>query len=160
MSVSALESVRSSFRGDLEAITVANGYRNTVKNVYEDIGIESTEFPSMTLVFTPDLTVDPVDSSDWSVYEINVPFAIICEIASDTSTGEISNLIAQQDSLIHDVLKVIASNYKDNILGTPPWNIRGDQKIKVTPIYPTGDTKGIFSISGSIQIRHLDSSFT
>lgn len=159
MSVSALETVRAQFKTALEAIVAGSTYRNTVKEVTEDIGVESSRFPSLTLLFTPDFTVTTEDDA-WSLYDLHVPFTILCEIKAETSTGTTSNLLSQQDSLIQDVLHCVALNYRDNIIAAVPWNIQSVPNIRITPVYPSGENKGLFSISGMIHIRNLDNTFT
>ena len=155
---SAIATVRAAFKADLESIITGVNYSNTVKYVYEDIGIESTEFPSLTLTFLPDTAVKPTDSN-WSAYDLEIPFTIICEITSTTAIGTTSNLLSQQDSLVQDILRCISANYKDNIISTPAWNIKAEPNVRVTPVYPSGDNRGIFSISGTIHIRSLDNTF-
>lgn len=159
MSLSALATVRAALKEDLEAIVAGATYHNTVKHVYEDIGIETTEFPSLTLIFTPDMLVETKNDT-WSLYSLRVPFTILCEVSSDTATGTTSNLLAQQDSLLQDVLKALSADYQSNITSDPAWNVQGNPSIKVSPIYPSGDNKGLFSVSGTIHIRNLSNTFT
>ncbi len=158
MSVSALETVRAAFKVDLEAIVAGATYRNTVKAVCEDMSLEATEFPTLTLLFLPDMTVEPIDDT-YSCYKLHVPFAIFCEVRADTATSTTSTLLAAQDSLIQDILHCVALNYSANLRSTPRWNIQGAPNLKVTPVYPSGDNKGLFSILGTIHIHSLDNTF-
>lgn len=154
MSVSALETVRAAFKADLEAITTTNGYRNTVRYVYEDVAIEPTEFPCMTLIFG-ESTLEPIDGAR-ECYDLHLQFIIYGWVDSYTATGTTSNLVAAQDSLWHDVMKCILPNYTENIVSNPAWDIQGKPLIRTSPVYPFGENKGIFSIAGTIHVRHLD----
>lgn len=155
---SALEAVRAALKSDLEGIVAGATYRNTVAAVYEDVSIVATKHPSLTLVFTPDMTVEPSDDH-YETYNLHVPFTILAEVKAKTTTGTTSQIIAAQDSLLQDILRCISDNYNAHVTGTPRWNIQGTPNMKVTPIYPSGENAGTFAISGVIHIRDLDGTF-
>jgi hypothetical protein len=153
---SALATVRAAFKADLEAITVVNGYNNTVKAVNDDFRI-ATVFPTLTFAYTPTGKDVPEDEA-WECFKETTPFVITAQIQSTTSTGTDSNLIAQFDSLVQDIKRVVTANHKKYIMSSPPWFVEGE--ILTHPIYPDGSNKGEFSVMGTIRVRNTDSTFT
>lgn len=158
MATSAMETVRAAMIVELQKIIAGATYRNTVKKVYGDMPQVIPDYPSIIFQFGPG-TVKVQDQA-WALFDIFIPFGIICEISADTSTSETSNIIAAQDSLLHDVLMILAPLYKDHLVtGTTRWNVHNDPPVKWTPIYPVGQNAAEFTVYGTIRIFKLDGTF-
>ena len=159
MSVSYLETVRASWTTELESIIAGATYRNTVQEVYQDMQESFPAYPSIVFMFGQGKL--QAKDSNWALYDLYIPFFIICEIKADTAVTATSTLVAAQDSLLHDVMRVIATLYKKNITAAsgPKWNIQNDPPVMFTPVFPTGENLGEFCVYGTLHIRNLDGSF-
>jgi hypothetical protein len=159
MSTSYIETVRSALDTELSTIIAGATYRNTVAEVYQQYTPDAIPVrPAITILFG-EMRLDPKNEK-WSLYDVFIPFALACFIQANTDTSAASNLIAAQDSLVHDIFRVITSLYTKNINSTPKWNIRSDPPVKVSPIFPTEGNTGEFAITGEIHLRNLSGSFS
>ena len=159
MSTSYLETVRASWTTELETIVAGATYRNTVAEVYQEMRESFPAYPS--IVFLLGQGTLKAKNDAWSLYDLYIPFFVICEIKADSAVTATSTLVAAQDSLLHDVMRVIATLYTKNITAAsgPKWNIQNDPPVMFTPVFPTGENVGEFVLYGTLHIRNLDSSF-
>ena len=161
MSTSALETVRALIVTELKTIDEGATYRNTIHEVYEKANAKVTQYPSVIFLFSPEMTMLPKDTN-CTIFDMDVPFSITCAITAYSDTTTASELTAAQDSLVHDIFKLLSSLYQKYITSDPRWNLRVDKPIKVTPVIPFnafGNNDWEFMITGFIHIRNLSSSF-
>lgn len=161
MSTSAIETMRSAIVTELKTINKGSTYRNTLEEVYERADAKVTQYPSAIFLLHNEMTLLPKDQA-CSTFDIDIPFSITLAVAAYSDTTTISELTSVQDSLIHDVFKMLSGLYTKYITGSVRWNIRTDQPIKVSPLIPFqafGNNDWEFMISGIIHLRYLSSSF-
>lgn len=157
MSVSKLETVRAQWMTALETIQEGGTYRNTVKKVYQEFPEAIGAYPSLVLSFGVGEVI--CGDSAWSIYNVRIPFFITCEISAKTTTGSTSNLVAAQDSLLHDILILIATLNTEHINVDPSWFVDNEPPLKFTPIFPSGDNTGEFTVWGTLTVRNMDGGF-
>lgn len=160
MSTSVLETVRAAFVDNLETIVAGETYRNTVQKVYEDFPPDIPDYPAITFMFG-DGTLKTNDSG-WTNYNLEIPFFIVCAISANTSVDASSNMIRAQDSLLHDIMRVVAILNKEHIVPTTgsAWYIANEPTVKFSPIFPTKDkNEGRFVVDGVVCIKNMTGSF-
>lgn len=159
MSTSYLETVRANWTTELKAINGTGVYRNTVKEVYQDFPTAIGEYPAIVFMLG-DGTIVATDSS-FETYDLQIPFFVVCDISCNATVTATSTLIAAQDSLLHDVMRVVAILYNKNINAAsgPRWFVLNDPPVKFSPVFPMGENTGEFCVYGTLRIRNLDDSF-
>lgn len=133
-------------------------YRNTVHEVYQSYKDAYPKFPCIVFFFG-EIDVQ-AKADDWQLFDFYVPFFICCQINAATQTGAESNLVAQQDSLFQDIMRVVLSLTTKNINATsgPKWNVQVNPHIHMSPLFPADDNTAEFVIAGQLHIRNMDRS--
>lgn len=143
----------------ISCVLTSYPYRNTVKAVYQTFPATGSVPSYPWIVFHFGEGKLESTNSAWSVYDLRIPFSIFCGITADTSTAATSNLITAQDSLLHDVMRVIAVLYTLNVNSSPRWNVQNDPPVTFSPIFPGEENTGWFVVRGWMHLRNLDGSF-
>ncbi|MBE3140882.1 MAG: hypothetical protein IMZ53_09895 [Thermoplasmata archaeon] len=164
MSTSSIETVREEFIDELETINGTGSFRNAIAKVYRDLQMSIPEHPSITFRFGADpndvYKFIPTDSNI-ETFQFTIPFYIVCEFCADSATEySTSPILAAQDSLVHDIHRIVVTLYTKYLnANTPSWHIDDTVPVQTSPCFAlTGaENQFAFVVYGDLIIRNLDS---
>ena len=165
---SRAEILMNDLAAEFQAVTIANGYRNDVKNVVKAIRPPQTimEFPEIGVEFGSSEIIPKDDQR--TLYDEIVEVNIVGVVAADLNAGQdpesANKLYEASESLAHDIRKKICADIltkKINDAGNK-WNVElSENKLTVGRVMMLGAQRSTGTVKAQfkVRIRNLDSSF-
>lgn len=169
MATSYVETARDAIATAFAAITVANGFNNTVVNVskaFVDPDTITDGFPHIGFELGRSI-IEPQDSARTVFHEITEVHVVAYVQAYAEPTIDIAltgtNLQNKMETMVHDLKKKICTSLLTaNITGTPSWNVElSNNQLVIDRIsfLGMGRNYGIVTCDFRIRVRNMDSSF-
>lgn len=167
---SRAEDVMDTLVTEFQGITVANGYRNDVKNVVKAIRPETviTEFPEIGIEFwDSDLPEKNMDDNR-SIYDEVIDVKVVGVIAADLNAAQdpesANKLYEASESLVHDIKKKVCTDIltKNVNSATNKWNVElSENRLTFGRVMLLGAQRSIGRVvtSFKVRIRVQDSTF-
>lgn len=165
---SHIETARDSIITKLQAITVANGYNNTVADVAKAImPIDMvTAWPHLG-VELQESTIEMKDDARTvfdEVASVYVAGYVLADTETATDPENVAKLLNKMESLVHDLKKKICTDVlTTNINSSPKWNVElSENKLVFHRTTLLGETRniGIVSTEFKLRVRSQDSNFS
>lgn len=155
MSVSKLETLFSTLDTEFSAITVANGYRNTVVDVsgYNRALDKITVFPRIEILFGSE-KIFPIDDA-WTTVDSEVDIYVVgyVQTNSDTSAEEM-NLFTAYNSLLQDIKRVTGLLITKYVVdGTNPFYINPRSVAAYPPFVWEEKNRALVQVSFKAHLR-------
>ena len=151
------QKILSTLSSDLAKITIANGYNNTIQNVYKKyMDIDNVCYPSLWFGFSQETRSQLNEDNSQLTCTLQVPVVGYIEVQSDTSNA--GTLTDASENLIQDLQNCI-NQFKtqsctlNSIKGILKWNIT-----KIDPYLDDVMNKGIIVVL--VEIVYIDDKTT